>query len=142
MKKVSYVFEKADMESYSDAVLHSTIDVEWKEMSDNVSVLIHCDDVPLFILTKKGGRPSNGLTHDRTVTLLEDPSQEFVFSWKECAAKSPTALLEWFSHIQTAGPVDTVELVKCVGSLVERELNELGCVPAAYWNSRGKRVDM
>jgi hypothetical protein len=139
MKNVTYVFNKRDMEHMSDAVLHSTLDVEWKDLPENMSVLIHRDDVPLFVFDRVGTQhPDFALAFHRVVTVVEDFSQEFAFSWREAAAKSPTALLEWFTHFQTYGPADTVDLVKSVGSIIERELSELGCSPSQYWDARKK----
>lgn len=167
MKKVTYVFDDREQRGLGDAVARCAFDVEWRRLHDAGDIIIYCDDVPLMAFERKAGSDLTGSikgnshifhqrdtmlafsreTGCRVVLLIEDRVQR---SWMGKsdglsnkfieAVVASTCLLRGLMLARTCGPDDTVELVKYVGSKIEKELNTLGCAPAEFWTSRAEGV--
>ena len=139
-RKCTFVIDKSEMPALSDAVLHSTIDVEWKDLGGIGNIIMYCDDTPLIVFHKKATKGEKEAENNdwiklayRSVLLVEDSKHGL---WK---CKNVSKLFE--SHVctttilTTASVWDTVKLLAYIGTKVEDEINTLKCAPNQFWQS-------
>lgn len=120
--KVTYVFDKDILPEFSDAVLHSTIDVEWKPLPSPVSMMIAHDDVPIMLFVRVS--PTGRLSQDQRNDLQDVfgcPIVEFTecnkSSWKKMGIPTNE------TRILTKSIKDIVKCITHIGILVENDLN-------------------